>query len=246
MDQESVVLGMKTANKELFPPHISILKHLWMSTVMSMMTQLHKHFIWESYWICRWMCINLIPCDVSGAHVVLHPPLIKIFWSVAIQKFLGRLLCCLIPQFLPDSSDALAPAILWTSISQMVRHTTRMIFWWAVFISDLGRERAKQTSSVASISVVAWEWKGGVNLKPLYGKRNKAITIYLSDECTHFTLRIILKFRNRCCIRRCKHCVFFTGVYADSSGGFILCNSFYWFSNWNMWLLLLIKQKPQH
>lgn len=173
MDQESVVLGMKTANKELFPPHISILKHLWMSTVMSMMTQLHKHFIWESYWICRWMCINLIPCDVSGAHVVLHPPLIKIFWSVAIQKFLRRLLCCLIPQFLPDSSDALAPAILWTSISQMVRHTTRMIFWWAVFISDLGREGAKQTNSVASISVVAWEWKGGVNLKPLYGKRNK-------------------------------------------------------------------------
>ncbi len=45
----------------------------------------------------------------SGAHVVLHPPLIKIFWCFTIQTLLGRLLCCLIPQFFPDSSDATAP-----------------------------------------------------------------------------------------------------------------------------------------
>lgn len=183
---------MKTANKHCLPL-IFLLKHLWMSTVMSVMTQLHKHFIWESYWIHRWMCINCIPCDVSAAHAVLHLPLIKIFWSFAIQKFLWR---HSFAQCLPDSSDALAPAILWTSISQMVQHTARMIFCWAMFISDLGREGANQTSSVASISAVAWEWKGGVNLKPLYGERNKAITIYLSDGCPHFTLSFFLS-RNR-------------------------------------------------
>lgn len=137
--------------------------------------------------------------------------LIKIFWSFAIQKFLWR---HSFAQRLPDSSDALAPAILWTSISQMVQHTARMIFCWAMFISDLGRERANQTGSVASISAVAWEWKGGVNLKPLYGERNKAITIYLSDGCTHFTLRFFLS-RNR---------------HIEDSNHF--------FSSWHLWWLI--------
>lgn len=114
----------EVCKQTLFAPRNSILKHLWMSTVMSVMTQLRKHFIWESYWFRRWMCINFIPRDVSGAHAVLHPPLIKIFLSITAEKFLGRLLHTFRVRR-PCPGYSLKPLFhIWR---------TRVIFFWGRF-----------------------------------------------------------------------------------------------------------------
>lgn len=217
MDQESVVTGMKTANKELFTPHISILKHLWMSTVMSMMTQLHKHFIWESYWVRRWMCINFIPCDVSGAHAVLHPPLIKIFWSVAVQKFLGRLSRCLIstvPQWLVRCPwPGHSPNLYFTDGTAHNKNDLplgRVHFWF--------RKRASKANKLGGIHqhgglrVERWRKSEASLWRAKQGYYN--IPLWWT-HALHFAFFFFFKSRNRYCIKeRCKHSSL-TGVYAD-------------------------------